>query len=32
MYLSIVMPVYNEEQNVHLVYEATLKAVSPLTK
>lgn len=32
MYLSIVMPVYNEEQNVHLVYEATVKAISPLKK
>jgi glycosyltransferase involved in cell wall biosynthesis len=32
MYLSIVVPVYNEEQNVHLVYEAIVKAVSPLKK
>ena len=32
MDLSIVVPVYNEQENIHLVYEAIIKAVTPLKK
>jgi len=32
MDLSIVVPVYNEQENIHLVYEAIIKAITPLKK
>jgi glycosyltransferase involved in cell wall biosynthesis len=32
MDLSIVVPVYNEEQNIQLVYDAVVKAITPLKK
>ena len=32
MDLSIVVPAYNEQENIHLVYEAIIKAITPLKK